>query len=180
MNTPAAPTPAKKVNKFISFLDKVGHDFKVGLDKVLPIAATAGEAAMSIFVPGGSALFNQTVAAVITAEQSAAAIGQQSGTGPQKLAAVMQLMGPLIKQALADVGKPNDDASAQRYISSVVTILSAIPAPAEAVAAPILPPVVTMPKPVQTAVTEAPSAISSTATDTAAPATSGSGWLPTE
>jgi hypothetical protein len=122
----------KKPNKFVSFMDHIGHDFKTGLDKVLPIAETAGEAAVTIFAPGAATLFKQTVAAVATAEQSAAAIGQASGTGPQKLSAVMTLMGPLIKQALADVGKPADDASAQKYVSAVVTILNAMPAPAPA------------------------------------------------
>jgi hypothetical protein len=122
-----AATPKK--NKFVAFLDKVGHGLKVGLVKVLPIAESAGEVAVSIFDPAASPLFNQTISAVLTAEQSAAAIPGGS-TGPQKLAAVAQLMGPLIKQALADVGKPNDDTAVEKYISAVVTILNAIPAPA--------------------------------------------------
>jgi hypothetical protein len=128
MTSAAGTTTTKKASKFVSVLDHIGHDFKVGLTKIMPFAEGAGEVAVSIFAPGASALFNQTVAAVATAEQSAAAVGQQSGTGPQKLAAVAQLMGPLIKQALADVGKPNDDTAVNSYISSVVTILNAMPA----------------------------------------------------
>ena len=126
--TTAAVT--KKPNRFVSFLEALGHDFKTGFTKAMPIIETAGETAVSIFAPGASALFNQTVAAAITAEQSAAAVGQQSGTGAQKLAAVASLMGPLIKQALTDVGKTADDASVQKYISAVVTILNTVPAPA--------------------------------------------------
>jgi hypothetical protein len=113
-------------NKFVSFLEAVGRDFRKGLSFILPYAASAGEVAVSLFAPPLGPLFNQTVNAVITAEQNAAAVGKQSGTGPQKAAAVAQLMGPLIKQALADAGKANDDAAVQKYIDSVVTILNAV------------------------------------------------------
>jgi hypothetical protein len=111
-------------NKFIGFLETIGRDFK----KALPWIASMGEAAVSAFLPGVSAIFNQTVAAVVTAEQSAAAIGKQNGTGPQKLAAVVQLMGPLIAVALADAGKPNDTAAVEAYVSAIVTVLNTTPA----------------------------------------------------
>ena len=117
-------------NKFVSFLKKIGSAFKKGLDPTLKIAETAGEVAVSIFAPGMSALFNQTVSAVITAEQNAAALGKQDGSGPQKLAAVVQIMGGLIKQSLTDVGKEASDAEVEKYISAVVTILNATPADA--------------------------------------------------
>jgi hypothetical protein len=112
---------------FKSFLDTVGHDFKKGLDFILPFAETAGEVAVSIFAPSLGTLFNQTVNAVVTAEQAAAAVGKQTGTGAQKLASVVQLMGPLIAQGLADAGKPNDNAAVQDYITAIVMILNAIP-----------------------------------------------------
>lgn len=114
---------------FKSFLKKVGEDFKKGLDFLLPWAAGAGEAAVALFAPGLGPLFNQTVSAVVTAEQAAAAVGKQEGSGAQKLASVVTLMGPLIKQVLADAGKPNDDAAVQSYINAVVTVLNAAPAP---------------------------------------------------
>lgn len=117
------------MNKILSILDHIGHAFKHGLDVVMPIAETAGEVAVTIFAPSLGPLFNQTVAAIATAEQNAAAIGAQNGTGPQKLSAVVQLMGGLIKQTLTDVGKPNDNAAVEKYITAVVTILNAIPAP---------------------------------------------------
>jgi hypothetical protein len=120
---------------FKSFLDTVGKDFKKGLDFVLPYAETAGEIAVSIFAPSLGTLFNQTVNAVVTAEQAAAAVGKQTGTGAQKLASVVQLMGPLIAQGLADAGKANDDAAVQAYITAIVTILNAVPAPAIATTA---------------------------------------------
>ena len=114
---------------FVSFLKAVGHDFKKGLDYILPIAETAGEVAVSMFAPSLGALFNQTVGAVVTAEQAAVAAGQ-AGSGVQKLAAVVALMGPLIKTALTDAGKAADDAAVQNYINSIVTILNALPAKA--------------------------------------------------
>lgn len=119
-------------NKFVSFLEAIGKDFKKGLDFVLPYAQTAGEVAVSLFAPSLGTLFNSTVNAVVTAEQAAAAASKQSGTGAQKLASVVQLMGPLIAQGLQDAGKPNDNAAVQAYISSIVTILNAVPAPATA------------------------------------------------
>lgn len=113
---------------FTSFLDKVGHDFKVVFDKVIPIAAGAGEIAVSLLAPSLGPLFNTTVNAVITAEQNASAIGKQAGSGPIKLAAVVQLMGPLIATALKDAGKDSSTAAVEGYINSIVTILNALPA----------------------------------------------------
>ena len=110
-----------------SFLETVGRDFK---KFVLPYAATAGEVAVSAFAPALGPMFDSTVTAVVTAEKSAAAVGKQTGSGTQKLAAVVQLMGPLIAQGLQDAGKPNDTAAVEAYINSVVAVLNAAPAPA--------------------------------------------------
>ena len=115
---------------FKSWLQKVGEDFKKGLDFILPYASTAGEAAVAAFAPSMGPLFNSTVTAVATAEQNFAAIGKQNGTGASKLAAVLGIAGNLIKQGLTDAGKPNDDAAVQGYINSVVTVLNSVPAPA--------------------------------------------------
>lgn len=116
-------------NRFVGFLEAVGKDFVKGLDFILPWAAGAGQVAVDLFFPAFGPMFKQTVTAVVTAEQSAAAAGKQSGSGAQKLASVFQLMGPLISQGLADAGKANDDAAVQSYISAVVQILNAAPAP---------------------------------------------------
>ncbi len=116
-------------NKFLSFLEAVGRDFKKGLAVALPFIETAGEAAVATFVPALGPLFNQTVSAVVTAEQAAAAIGKQSGSGVQKSAAVVALVGPLIEQALIDAGKPSTAADVQNYVNSIVAILNLVPAP---------------------------------------------------
>jgi len=117
-------------NRFVSFLEAVGHDFKVGLERILPYAESAGEVAIQLFAPALGPLFNSTVTAVALAEQKAAALGKQTGTGVQKLADVIQIMGPVIAAGLADAGKANDQAAVAAYINSVVLILNSIPAPA--------------------------------------------------
>jgi len=115
---------------FKSWLQKVGEDFKKGLDFILPYAETAGEAAVGVFAPQLGPLFNSTVTAIATAEQNFTALGKQSGSGASKLSAVLQIAGGLIKQGLADAGKASDDAAVQGYINSVVTVLPRISAPA--------------------------------------------------
>jgi hypothetical protein len=114
---------------FTSWLDAVGHDFKVGLDKILPWATGAGETAVAIFAPQLGPIFNATVAAVSATEQKFSAMGTQTGTGAQKLAEATTIVGPLISQALTDAGKPADIPAVQGYINSVVAILNATPAP---------------------------------------------------
>jgi len=117
---------------FKSFLVAVGEDFK----KALPWIASIGEAAVSAFLPAMSPLFNQTVNAVITAEQNAAALGTQSGSGPAKLAAVVALMGPLIAQGLKDAGKPNTATDVENYINTIVEVLNTTPTPIATTPAP--------------------------------------------
>lgn len=116
-------------NKFIGFLEAVGRDFKKGLDAILPWAAGAGEVAVKLFAPSLGPLFNSTVSAVVLAEQKAAALGKQTGSGAQKLADVLQLMEPVIAQSLADAGKDSSTAAVVAYINSVVAVLNAAPAP---------------------------------------------------
>ena len=114
---------------FISFLKTVGRDFKKGLDFLLynPYAASAEQIAFNIAMPGLGTIFNSTRAAVILAEQKYAALGKQSGTGPQKLADVLQLMEPVIAEALKDAGKSNTTQDVTNYINAVVNILENAP-----------------------------------------------------
>ena len=114
---------------FKSWLQHIGSEFKKGLEFILPIAEGAGEVAVQLFAPALGPMFNSTVAAVAMAEQKAAALGKQSGTGAQKMADVLQLMEPVIAQGLVDAGKTNSTADVTKYIESVVTILNTLPAP---------------------------------------------------
>lgn len=114
---------------FKSWLTKVGEDFKKGLDFLLPWLRGAGQVAVDVFAPALGPAYNATVTAIAMAEQNAAALGKQSGTGAQKLASVVQIAGGLVKQGLADAGKASDDAAVEAYINAVVKILNAAPAP---------------------------------------------------
>lgn len=113
-----------------SFLQKVGEDFKKGLDAVLPFIQTEGEAAVSIFAPQLGPAFNATVNIVSLVEQKYAALGKQNGTGQQKLSDALQIGEPLIAQFLSDAGKQNDTAAVTKFINAVVDILNAAPASA--------------------------------------------------
>ena len=110
-------------NKFIGFLEAFGRDIK----KELPWVAKVAEVGVSAFFPGASALFNQVANACVSAEQNFAAVGQQSGTGEQKAAAVTQVVGNLIQQFLTESGSK---LTVAQYIATVVNMLNITPPPA--------------------------------------------------
>jgi hypothetical protein len=114
---------------FKSLMKHIGESFKRGLDFILPWAEGAGEVAVGLFAPALGPMFNSTVAAVALAEQKATALGKQTGSGPQKLADVLQLMEPVIAAGLKDAGKQGTTAEVEAYINSVVQVLNAAPAP---------------------------------------------------
>ena len=114
---------------FKSKMQWIGHEINVGFDFIIHYAETTGEVAISLFAPSLGPLFNQTVAAVATAEQAALAVQGSKVSGQQKLANVVALMGPLIAQGLKDAGKDSSDAAIQAYINAIVTILNTAPAP---------------------------------------------------
>lgn len=113
---------------FKSVLKKIGEDFLKGLSFVMPWAQTVGAAAVSLAAPQLSPMYNTTVAAVSLAEQKYSALGKQNGSGPQKLADVVGIAGPVIAAGLNDAGKPNAAKDVENYINSVVAILNTTPA----------------------------------------------------
>ena len=86
-------------NKFVSFLSAVGKDFKKGLDYALKLEP-AVEAGLAIADPPIAALLHVTTATIMATEQKFAAMGQQSGTGPQKSAAAIQILEPVVVSIL--------------------------------------------------------------------------------
>ncbi|HXM59363.1 MAG TPA: hypothetical protein VN950_00810 [Terriglobales bacterium] len=112
-------------SKFVGFLEAAGRDIK----KDLPWVAKIAEVGVAGFFPAASPLFNQVANQVIAAEQNFAAIGQQSGTGSSKAAAVTQISGNLIQQFLTDSGSK---LTVAQYIETVVNMLNLTPAPAAA------------------------------------------------
>ena len=110
-------------NKFVGFLEAVGRDIK----KELPWVVKVAEVGVAGFFPGASPLFNQVANSVLTAEQNFAAIGQQSGTGTAKAAAVTTVAGNLIQSFLTESGSKLTVAG---YVDTVVNMLNTTPQPA--------------------------------------------------
>jgi hypothetical protein len=129
-------------NKFVTFLEDVGHDFKVGLSKLDPIVkkaiviAQAAEAPIAGLDPALGVIFTTVVSTVSSIEQKFAAMGQQTGTGVQKLAEAVTILSPVVTQAFTAAGKAADNVTVQNYISAVVNFLNAIPASPATPAAP--------------------------------------------
>lgn len=123
-------------NKFVTFLEKVGTDFKNGLAKLDPfvkqaiILAQAAAPEIAALDPALGAVFATTVATVSSVEQKFAALGQQTGSGVQKLAEATNILAPVIAQSFQAAGKAADLPTIQNYISAVVNFLNAIPASA--------------------------------------------------
>lgn len=121
-------------NKVVTFLEDIGHDFKVGLGKLDPfikeaiVVATKEEDVVSNLDPALGAIFKLTVATVSSIEQKFAAMAQQTGSGVQKLAEATTILEPVIAQAFSAAGKASDVATIEKYISAVVDFLNAIPA----------------------------------------------------
>jgi len=127
-------TPAQKPStekKIVSFLEHVGQDIEKGFAKAAPIVQDA-EPYVSLAFPGFGPLFASTANEVISTEQKFAAIGQQSGTGPQKLSSVLSVIEPVAQQLLTAAKLPSDEATITKWINGVVALLNGIPAPAPA------------------------------------------------
>jgi hypothetical protein len=128
-------------NKFVTFLEDIGADFKNGFAKLAPFivkgVAIAEAAAPEITAlnPLVGSVFSTVVATVSEVEQKFAALGQQTGTGVQKLAEATTILAPVLGQALTAAGKAADLPTVQSYINAVVAFLNAIPAATAATAA---------------------------------------------
>jgi hypothetical protein len=115
-------------NKFLSFLSHIGQQFKKGLDAVLPFAQAAS-VGVAVVNPGIGAALQTTIGVISQTEQKFAAMGQQSGTGSQKLAEATQVLEPALLQIFSANGMQADTTHVQGYINAVVAMLNALPAP---------------------------------------------------
>ena len=114
-------------SKFASILDTIGHDFKVAFEKIVP-AAKIAEPFVALLDPALSPLFNTVVGVVSEVEQKFAAMGQQSGTGPQKLSEALQIVSPAAQALLQAAGRQHDSGTVEKYVNGVVALLNSIPA----------------------------------------------------
>lgn len=117
---------------FTSILSNIGHGLKVFFSVATPIA-TAAEPFVAVVFPGVSGLFNTVVAEVGKAEGLAAAAGAQTGSGPQKLAAVVASL----EGSFNNYAKANnitwDATKSEAFVNLAVQMLNLIPANPETV-----------------------------------------------
>ena len=127
-------------NKFQTFLDKVAAVAKnVGkfiVQKALPVAVEAAELAepvIDLAFPALGPEFNIVVAAVAETEASWAVVGQEAGTGAQKMADVIEAVESKLLPTLTAQGLETAAAQAKiaGYAQAVVTILNTFPVPAK-------------------------------------------------
>ena len=89
-------------NKFVTFLEDLGHLFKVGAEKALAVEAkllpmeTAVAGAVSIVDPALGGTFEAILGSVVKVEQVATAVNATHGTGQQKLSTAL----PEVEQAI--------------------------------------------------------------------------------
>ena len=123
---------------FLGVLEAVGKGFAKGLAWAAVHALPVEKLVATLFpsaapVAAGIADATSLVqTAVLLVEQKYAAAGVQSGTGPQKLAEVLLLAGPVVTQLLTQAGITATADYVQRLVSAVVAVLNAQPMPATA------------------------------------------------
>lgn len=125
-------------NKFVSVMETVGKDIlKAWADVVKYLPAVSGlaallfpgEAAATAGVVNSLSLIQQAVA---TVEQKFAAAGAATGTGAQKLAQVISMVGPTVTQLLSQEGLSVNTSQLTGIINAVVAVLNVQTAPATA------------------------------------------------
>lgn len=112
-------------------MERIGHDIKVVFEdvvKYLPAASTLAELifpAQSAAIAGVVNSVDLIQKAVATVEQKFAAVGNVTGTGAQKLAQVLSIVGPAVTSLLAAEGLQYDQAQVTSIINAVVAVLNA-------------------------------------------------------
>lgn len=117
-------------NKLVSIMEKIGHDVEVVWTDVQKYLPSVESLALLIFgtkaepVINSISLIQSTVA---TVEQKFAASGNPTGTGAQKSAQVLAIVGPAVTSLLAQEKIVVNDDQIQKIINAVVAILNAQP-----------------------------------------------------
>lgn len=113
---------------FTSILSDIGNGLKKFFAKAIPLAEAVAPI-VDVALPGVAGLYNATVTEVANAETAAIAAGQQNGSGPQKLAAVVAAITPTFAAYAKQQGLPAPTQTVlQNYVNAVVASLNAIPA----------------------------------------------------
>jgi hypothetical protein len=110
---------------FIPFLKHLGTDIEHGFERLEPLLP-AIDSIVTAINPAIGVLFAATANVVVEVEQKFAAIAKdQSATGPQKLAQVVKILGPVIGSYL----QTTDQTEIQAWVNRIVALLNAIPIP---------------------------------------------------
>lgn len=124
-------------SKFVSIMEKVGHDIKVAWEDVVKYLPAASALAAVIF-PGSATVAGVVNSvgliqqAVATVEQKFAAAGAPTGTGAQKLAQVLSIVTPSVTQLLAAEKINVDQTQITNIVNAVVAVLNVQTTPAAA------------------------------------------------
>jgi hypothetical protein len=113
---------------FMSILSDIGSGLKKFFEKAIPVAE-AVEPIVAVAFPGISVLYTATVTEIANAETAAIAAGAQSGTGAQKLAAVVAAITPTFTAYASAQGLPAPTTTTiTNWVNAAVASLNAIPA----------------------------------------------------
>ena len=127
-------------NKFVTFLEHLGHLFKVGAEKALAFEAkllpleSAVAGTVSVIDPALGGTFEGILSSVVKVEQVATAVNATHGTGQQKLATAL----PEVEQAILSnpIFKGKTIANLSLWNTAIEQITSASAQLLNAVAAP--------------------------------------------
>jgi hypothetical protein len=117
--------------KFVGFLETAGKDFEKGLAFVVKEAPVVDPLIAVLFPSAAPVAAEATTAvnliqnAVLEVEQKYAASGVQAGTGAQKSAEVLTLVGPAVTSLLTAAKIPASAAYIQSLVTAVVGVLNA-------------------------------------------------------
>ena len=114
------------MNAFASFLKAAGHDLKVGLDVIIPVAQAATPF-VSIANPAIGALMSTTIGLVVTTEQKFSLISATDKQGPQKLAEVTAILAPVFISTFKQYGMDVDVTHVSNFINGIVAVLNTLP-----------------------------------------------------
>jgi hypothetical protein len=112
---------------FKSILSAVGHGLKVFFTDAVKVAQVA-EPVVNLLFPGVAPLFNATVAEIGKAEAVAIAAGNQTGSGSQKLALVLQAIEGEYNAFAKANNIPVTPVNVQAWVNAVVAALNTLPA----------------------------------------------------
>jgi hypothetical protein len=121
---------------FLNVLEEIGKDFEKGLRWAVAYAIPVEKLVGLLFpqvAPAAVAVADATSliqSAVLLVEQKYAASGAQHGTGAQKLAEVMALVGSAVVSLLEKAGVVASDSYIESLISAVVGVLNVQAMPA--------------------------------------------------